>query len=392
MTDKQAEIVAAVDSLRPLVEDIATSLYKNPELGLNEVYASSKLTRILKSYGFEVESGIAGMPTAFKAQKGNQKPALAFLAEYDALPGIGHGCGHNLIAASALAAGIALDKILPAEQNKVSWVVLGTPAEETIGGKIVMVEAGAFSGIDAAFIAHPGQNNSLGGSSWASHPIEITFIGKSAHAGGNPEGGLNALDACVSAYSQIRILKNSLRDDVRLAGIITHGGDAPNIVPEKAVMRFTVRARDSRYLEERVLPKVKQCAQGAALSLGVKIKCRHYEPLFPETLEHPVLGALVSKNFRLLGHKIPEPIPGTGGGVTDVGSVTWEIPCIQMGFAMTLARGHSKEMADDTITPKGIDATLTAAKVMALCASDLFFEPRLIKQAWEHLESRLLAK
>ena len=155
------------------------------------------------------------------------------MAEYDALPEIGHGCGHNLIAASAIAAAIGVKECLPPEEVDVTWLVLGTPAEETIGGKVVMTEAGVFSNIDAAFIAHPGQTYSLGGTSWASHPIEITFHGKSAHAGGNPEAGINALDACVLAYISIRNIKNHLRDGVRLAGIIAHGGDAPNIVPEK---------------------------------------------------------------------------------------------------------------------------------------------------------------
>ncbi|HHY11112.1 MAG TPA: M20 family metallopeptidase, partial [Firmicutes bacterium] len=167
---KRIQIVNAIDSLKPVVEDIAKCLYSNPELGLEEVYAASKLTEILESKGFDIERGTAGMPTAFKAQSGNQRPSIAFMAEYDALPVIGHGCGHNLMAACAVAAGIAVNNVLPPNETNASWIVLGTPAEETTGGKIVMVEAGTFSRIDAAFIAHPGQRNSLGGSSWASHP------------------------------------------------------------------------------------------------------------------------------------------------------------------------------------------------------------------------------
>lgn len=385
--EKRNHLVRTIDSLRPVVEDIARSLYQNPELGLEEVFAVSKLTKILESHGFLLEREIAGLPTSFAARAGSKGPRIAFMAEYDALPGIGHGCGHNLMAGAALAAGIGIKNALPPDETGATWIVLGTPAEETIGGKIVMTEAGTFAGIDAAFIAHPGQRNSLGGSSWASHPLEMTFYGKSAHAGGNPGAGINALDACVLAYMSIRTMKNHLRDDVRLSGIITHGGDAPNIVPQRATARFTVRAKDSYYLEETVLPRIKQCAEGAARAVGAKVEFKHYEPLFRETLEHPVLRDLARKNFEYLGETLPDPEPNTGGGVTDVGSVTWETPCIQISFGMTTARGHSKEMADDTITPKAIDATLMAAKVMALSAMDLLYKPGLIEKARMHLEN-----
>ena len=226
----------------------------------------------------------------------------------------------------------------------------------------------------------------LWGLFFASHPIEITFRGKSAHAGGNPGAGINALDACVLAYTGIRTMKNHLRDDVRLAGIITHGGDAPNIVPDRATARFTIRARDSQYLENVVLPKVKQCAEGAAWGVGATVEFKHYEPLFRETVEYPVLKNLAEKYFKYLGQDIPQPAPN-GGGVTDVGSVTWETPCIQIGFGMTDARGHSREMADATITPKAVDATLMASKVMALSAMELVLEPNLLQQAKQYLDT-----
>jgi len=382
--EKRKQVVSTIDSLKPLVEDIAKSLYEKPELGLQEHFACQKLTGILESYGFSIERQVAGLGTAFLAKSGEARPAIAFMAEYDALPGIGHGCGHNLIAASALAAGIANKMVNLPEGTKVSWQVLGTPAEETIGGKVVMVEAGVFQDIDAAFIAHPGQRNSLGGSSWASHPLEVTFYGKSSHAGGNPQEGINALDALVSFYMAVRTMKNHLRDDARLAGIITYGGDAPNIVPARASARFTLRARTSQYLEEVIIPKVKQCAEGIALSIGAKVELKHYEPLFRETLEHPILKDLAKKYFDYLGQEI-SPETGNGGGVTDVGSVTWVVPCIQIGFAMTETRGHSEEMARSTVTPKAIDATLMAAKVMALSALDLVFHPENLKKAKEYL-------
>lgn len=384
--EKRKKLVQAIDSLKPVVEDIARSLYENPELGLQEVFAVSKLTGILESQGFSVEKEIAGMPTAFWAQAGSKGPKIAFMAEFDALPGIGHGCGHNLMAATALAAGIGIKNAFPPDEAGATWIVLGTPAEETIGGKVVMAEAGTFSDIDAAFIAHPGQRDSLGGTSWASHPIEITFHGKPAHAGGNPQAGINALDACVSAYTAIRMMRNHWRDDVRVAGIITHGGDAPNIVPERATARFTVRSKDSRYLEETVLPRVRQIAEGAAQAVGATVEFKHYEPLFRDTREYQVLKDLAQKNFEYLGKHLLTRDPEGGGGVTDVGNVTWETPCIQISFGMTDARGHSREMANDTVKPRATEATLMAAKVLALTAMDLIYQPELLEKAKKQLE------
>ena len=380
-------IVRAVDSLRSVVEDIAVSLYEHPETGLGEVFASKKVSGVLEEAGFKVDRGIAGMPTAFIARRGTAKPSIAFMAEYDALPGIGHGCGHNLIAASSAAAAMALAAVEP---GMATWIVLGTPAEETVGGKVLMVDAGSFDGIDAALIAHPGQRNSVGGGvHWASHPLEITFHGRSSHAGGNPEEGINALDACVAAYIAIRNLRNHLRDSVRIAGIISHGGDAQNVVPDKAQLRFTLRSTDWRYLEEELIPKVKRCAEGAAQAVGATVEFRHHENLFRDTLDYPVLMGLAEDNFRYLGEEVPAPIPHAGGGVSDVGNVSWVTPCIQIGYRATSARGHSKEMADSTVTPEGISAALVAAKVLALTAFDLAAEPELLKRAKGYLEQRL---
>jgi len=345
-------IVEAVDSLRPVVQDIAAALYEKPELGLQELFAVQKLTWILKDAGFSIETGTGGLPTAFLARHGEGRPVIAFMGEYDALPEIGHGCGHNLMGATAVACGIAMSRVLPDKP----WIVLGTPAEETIGGKVTMADAGVFDEIDAALIAHPGQRNSVGGGVyWASHPLEITFHGRSAHAGGNPQGGINALDACVAAYTAIRNLRHQLNDAVRIAGIISHGGGAQNVIPDFAQLKFTLRSTDWKYLENTIIPKVKRCAEGAA---------------------------------AMYGEEVPPPIPGAGGGVTDVGNVTWVTPCIQIGYKMSDARGHSREMADATVTPAGIDAALKATKVLCLTAYDLVSKPELLREAREYLNKQ----
>ncbi|HHY35164.1 MAG TPA: M20 family metallopeptidase [Firmicutes bacterium] len=369
-----------IELLSPMVENVARSLYEHPELGLEEVFASRKIAEILERHGFSVEYGVAGMKTAFRASKGRGKPVVAFMAEYDALPEIGHGCGHNLIASVALAAGIACSDVISPETAEVTWVVLGTPAEETIGGKIIMAEAGVFDDIDVAFIAHPGQRNSVGGESWASWPVEITFRGQASHAGANPQGGVNALDALVQAYIGIRNLRNSLDDSVRIPGVITHGGDAPNVVPDKATARFSIRAKTSKYLEEVLIPRIRTFAEGIAKATGTVLEFSHYEPLFRETLKYPQLQEIVERNWRRLGVEISREEGGPGGGVTDVGAVTWRTPAIQIGFRIGDVRGHTREFAQATVSEAGIQGALLAAKVLVLSALDVVASPGVIDE------------
>ena len=388
MAEVHRRISAAVESQVTLVSDIATSLYNRPELGLQETYASDKLAGTLERQDWTVQRGQAGLPTAFVARVGRGRPCLAFMAEYDALPGVGHGCGHNLIAGAAVAAAAACRAVMPPEEHGVSWVVAGTPAEESYGGKIAMVDAGVFAGMDAAFLAHPGMRNGTGGASWASHPIELTFHGLSAHAGGNPQGGVNALDACVQAYIMIRNLRNQVRDDVRLAGVITHGGDVQNVIPDLARLRFTVRSREWRFIEETLIPRIIGCAQAAAAANLGSVEWRHHELLFKECLEHPVLQALAAEGFARWGEVVPPPPPGAGGGTTDVGAVTWVCPTIQISYRITDARGHSREMADATVTGYAIRQTLVAAKILAGIAAELVFRPGLLAQARAEMQVR----
>jgi amidohydrolase len=378
-------LFAAVDALRPMVEDIALSLHQHPEIGLQEHYATDRLAGVLAAQGWPVERGIAGLTTAFRARVGDARPAIAFLAEYDALPGIGHGCGHNLIAGASMAAALACSVVLPPRTAEVSWLVVGTPAEESYGGKVAMADAGVFDSIDAALLAHPGRLNSVGGSSWASHPVELTFRGKPAHAGGAPQDGVNALDACVQAYLMIRNLRNQLRDDVRLAGVITHGGEVQNVIPEFAQMRFTVRCKEWRFIEQTLIPRVVACAEAAATANLATLEWRHHEMLFKECLTHPVLQELASGYFAAVGEALTPPPAGAGGGTTDVGAVTWTCPALQIGYRIGDARGHSREMAEATLTPYAIDQTLKAAKVMAATAAELALRPALLAAAHERL-------
>lgn len=376
LNEAKALVDAKVARLEDTIRDISTFLYDHPELGLEEHRATAHLSRFLTERGFQVELGLAGMPTAFSAATGESGPTIAFMAEYDALPGMGHGCGHNLIAATAVGAALVMQELaLPACRI----MVMGTPAEETVGGKIAMVEAGCFHGVDLALIAHPGTRTRVGWPSWASHALQISFSGRPAHAGANPQAGINALDALVHTYIATRTLRLHLRDDVRMPGIIVKGGEVANVVPELAVGQFSLRAADCRYLEDVVIPRIIDCARGAALATGASVDFAYYEPLFRETMHVPALVQACVGNLERLG-LIPEPpVPGQGGGVTDVGNVSWVVPTLQFMYAMAPpdVPGHTREFAAATVGTPGQQAACRATRALAGLALDYILDDRV---------------
>jgi amidohydrolase len=382
------KIGQAVAGLQERLAELSDWLYEHPELGGLEHLAVQRLTEELKAEGFAVETGLAGLPTAFKAtfSLGAPGPVVGFLAEYDALPGIGHGCGHNIIAASCLGSAIALARVLNGTAGTV--VVFGTPAEETTGGKIQMTEAGVFNGLDAVMSVHPANRTSVGGSSLASHPLEISFRGRAAHAAAAPQEGINALDALLQTFAAMKALKHHLRDDVRMPGIITQGGAAPNIVPDFAAARFSLRAADREYLE-LVIGKVKNCARGAALATGAEVSFNHYEPLFDALWNNPVLQEAFRVNLTELGYTVQILPPQERGGSTDVGNVSQVVPTIHPDIAIGPAdlQSHTREFAAATRTAAGRRGLYDAAHAMALTAVDVFTRPELrarIKEEFHH--------
>jgi len=374
----KARVGQEISGLRERLVGISDWLYEHPELGNEEQQAVERLTAELTADGFAVETGLAGLPTTFKAtfSLGAPGPAIGFLAEYDALPGIGHGCGHNLIAASCLGAAVALTRVLAGTGGTV--IVFGTPAEETTGGKIQMTEAGVFGGLDAAMSVHPANRTSVGGSSLASHPLEISFRGKAAHAAAAPQEGINALDALLQTFAAMKALKHHLRDDVRMPGIITRGGAAPNIVPDYAAARFSLRAADRDYLES-VIEKVKNCARGAALATGAEASFYHYEPLFDALWNNPVLQEAFRVNLTEMGYTVEVLPPEERGGSTDVGNVSQVVPTIHPDIAIGPAdlQSHTQAFAEATKSAAGHRGMLDAAQAMALTAVDIFTRPEL---------------
>jgi amidohydrolase len=236
-------VLDEVESLKKTLIGISHDIHSSPELSWKEYQASDLLARKLEDRRAKVTRGVAGLETAFMATFAGQSehPTIAFLAEYDALPGIGHGCGHNIIASAALGAGLALQVVLPELGGRVE--VIGTPAKESPGGKVVMVDRGVFDGVDVAMMIHPWTDDSFLGS-LAFHDLTMEFHGVPAHAAAHPDKGVNALDAMVLTYTSIGALRQQLRSDARIHGIITNGGAAPNIIPEYSAGRFFVRAAE----------------------------------------------------------------------------------------------------------------------------------------------------
>ena len=373
-------VQSEVDARREELVDLADRVHAMPEVAFEERKSAALLSRVLEANGFEVERGVAGLETAFVATaRGHQPgPTIAILAEYDALPGLGHACGHNLIGAAAVGAGLAVTAILPEMAGTVK--VIGTPAEEGGGGKAIMVDAGLFLGIDAAMMFHPSSKNLTRRGSLTSYKIEVEFHGKPAHAAAKPDEGINALDAIILTYNGINALRQHLRDDARIHGIITHGGDAPNIVPEYAAARFYVRAADVPYTRD-VIDKVRGCAEGAALATGARLEFGEFAPHYENRLPNPVLSDLWEANMAALGLTLDEPEERMGS--SDIGNVSQVVPTIHPYLAIGPEDlgGHTAEFREAARSPAGHEGMIKAAKILAMTAVDLLTRPENVTEA-----------
>ncbi len=354
-------------------------IYNNPELGNEEIKSSKKLIDLLLENGFDVEKNVIGRSTAFKAVYDSKKAgaSVAFLCEYDALPEIGHGCGHNVIGTASVAAGILLSKVIEKTGGKV--YVIGTPAEETDGAKVEMADKGVFDDVDVALMFHPSSETHKSGTSLAMDALEFTFNGKTAHAAADPEEGINALDGVLHLFSGINALRQHVKSDVRIHGIITNGGTAPNIVPDKAVARFYARAKERSYLNE-VVKKIKDIAHGAALITGSTVEITNYEASYDNMVTNQSLSETFSKNLIELGvTEISEPRQSFGSiDMGNVSKVTAAIhPYLSLGSASFA--GHSREMADATITQEAHEMMLKGIIALALTGYDVLSDKELYK-------------
>ncbi|MFW9863894.1 MAG: M20 family metallopeptidase [Candidatus Thorarchaeota archaeon] len=376
--DKALEIV---DENRNLLIDVSEEMYDNPEVAFEEVKASRRLADELKKAGFEVELGVAGMDTAIRAVHPDKSdgPSIAILAEYDALPEIGHACGHNLIGSAALGACLALGNIKKDLPGKL--IFLGTPAEEDIGGKIAMVDAGIFKDVDAAMMFHPSSGYTVvGRQGLALTEVKIEFRGKSSHAAASPEKGINALDAVIQTFNGINALRQHIKSMSRIHGVITHGGVKPNIVPDYAAADFYVRAPDDEYCAELV-GKVENCAKGAANATGATLNFEIIEPSYQSRKMNKAMGEAWIKNLEAIGEPMTE-LPEGSGGSSDIGNVSQVVPAIHpyISICDKNVAGHSKEFAEASVSERGNNVMLSAAKALAMTAIDLLTDSELMEQ------------
>jgi amidohydrolase len=391
MTDLEVlkqRVIAEVDARADHLVQLARAIHDSPELAFEEFEAAALLGRTLEEQDFALERGVAGLQTAFVARMQGQAdgPVVAFLAEYDALAGLGHACGHNLIAAAAVGAGLAMKAVLPDLSGSIQ--VIGTPAEEEGGGKILMVEAGVFAGVDAAMMVHPSNRNLVGRLSLAAYPVRMEFFGRAAHAAGSPDKGLNALDGVLLTFNGINALRQHLRDDARIHGIITHGGNATNIVPDYAAAEFLVRALDTTYATE-VLARVQACAEGAARATGTRLQFEtpglHYDPRRPNA----ELSGLFKENLESLGLDVGVARGDERMGSSDIGNVSQVVPAIHPYIAIGSEDlvGHSIEFRKAAASEEGLTAMLNGAKALAMTAVDLLARPVLVESVWRVFHS-----
>ncbi len=376
-------IAYSIDSNRPYYLKASHDIHANPEIGNHEFFASSLLIRLLEDAGFSVTKGVAGHETAFFAFKKSSLPGptIAYLAEYDALPGIGHACGHNLIGTTSVAAAIALAETLEWIGGEV--VVLGTPAEE--GGpngsaKGSFVKHGLLKEIDVALMLHPSGNSAITGPTLAVDPLEFHFYGKPAHAAGSPEEGINALDAVLQLFTSINALRQQLPTDARVHGIITHGGDAPNIIPEYAAARFYIRG-NSWKKTAITARKIRAIAEGAALATGATVKIERFQNEVRDFVLTPSLDAVLRSELEAQGEKVADSrISGLGS--TDAGNISYEVPTahgyIKIGSERLIA--HTDEFREAASSLQGDEALIRGAKALAATGYRLLTEMELLEQ------------
>lgn len=396
MSTLRERIVRYVDENLEQYKQIALDIHERPEVSNYEFFACKRLSENLKAQGFQVELNAAGHRTGFAASYKSAKPGpvAVFLAEFDALNGLGHGCGHNIFGATSSLAACALKSVIDEAGGEVR--VYGTPGEE--GGengsaKGSFVREGYFQDVDFALCVHPGTGptHGLTGKNLGCVPVDIEFWGVSSHAAGAPEKGINALDALIQVYNAINALRQQLTDDVRIHGIIVDGGKAPNSIPDYAHAKFYLRAAAKSTLED-VYAKVERIVEGAALQTGAAGRMQPYQNWVENQVPTPSFDAVFEKNLNLFGEVITPAPAGRLGGSSDVGNVTQVVPTIQphIGISDVPIKGHSVEMVEAAKSEKGLNSIGLGAKVLAYTALDLIEDRELLAKIKEEHAYRVL--
>lgn len=391
MSELKNQISQFIDTNAKIYQDISLAIHAKPEVSDFEYFASQTLSEQLKKEGFEIELPAAGHRTGFAATYKSNKPGptVVFLAEYDALAGLGHGCGHNVFGATSSLAGAALKSIVDQIGGEVR--VYGTPGEE--GGqngsaKGSFVKKGYLKDVDFALCVHPGSGSEDGLSTrnYACAPVDIEFWGKPAHAAGCPQDGINALDAQILTYAAIGVLRQQLTDRIRIHGVIVEGGTAPNVIPEYTKAKYYIRAADIDTLHE-LYEKVENIVKGSALQTGCTSSMKLYQNLVENMVLTPSLDAIYEKYITELGNTVKHVEDVVMPGSSDVGNISQVVPTIQPHISITDVQiaGHSQDMVNASCSQKAMDAIVKGAKALAFTALELFENPEeLVKVKEDH--------
>ncbi len=373
--DAKAGAQERFNSVQSSLLALSHRIHAHPELGFEEEKSAAWLSELLADAGFSIESGVCDLPTAFLARAGSGPLHIAICAEYDALPGVGHACGHNIIAAMAAGAGIAAARV--ADDVGLTISVIGTPAEEVgdAGGKILLLERGAFSGAHAAMMVHPAPFDVVEMPIIAASMFEVQYTGKEAHASAFPELGINAADALTVAQTAIGLLRQHIKQTDRIHGIVTKGGEAPNIVPAHTAAKYIVRAKTLAALDS-IRTKVLRCFEAGALATGAKLKVLGGQKPYAEMLHNGDIAAAYKRNMEALGRVFPATSGGSAGraaGSTDMGNISLAMPSIHpaIGINSLPAVNHQPEFTAHCITEAADKAVVDGGLAMAWTAIDL---------------------
>ena len=386
LLEAKKEICSYIDSIAPELIELSHSIHAQPELAYEEHFAHECLTKTLSEKGLEVEKGAYELDTAFEANAGSSGPIIALLCEYDALPGIGHACGHNIIAAAGIGAGLAASEFTEPFNGRLR--ILGTPAEEGGGGKVRMLNKGAFDSVEAVLMIHPADADLPNISSLAVQQLKATYTGKAAHAAAAPEKGINALDGAVLGYMGVAALRQHIATDERLHGIFTNGGQKANIVPETAEAIWYARSSTMERLEN-LKARLIETLYGGARSAGCDIQIEWVNEPYAEVLDNTPLLEAYMKNSESVGRFIKAADDGGVVGSTDLGNVSHVVPSIHP-MVKVAPKGtaiHTVDFEKCAKSEEGDKGLLDSAKSLAMTVLDCWKDPSLLKDAKDFFAS-----
>jgi amidohydrolase len=381
--DVKARAAQAVEAARDEILDLSHRIHANPEPAFEEVQAAGWVADAVRAHGYDTQRPAGSLPTAVRGTitggKGADGPRIGILAEYDALPGLGHGCGHNTMAASGVGAAIALAATRDAWAGEV--VFLGTPAEERGSGKAIMLDDGLFEGLDAALLFHPCDRNHVEIAPLTSEDVFVVFKGLQSHAASEPWEGRNALDAMIALFVSVGLWRQQLPPHCRVHGIIQEGGTAANIIPDRTKAWFMIRSAEQRFYDDVMRPRFRELCEAAATAAGVEVEVT-FEG-FASTMKHNrTLAARWVANAEAYGIRDQGMDPTSGS--TDMANVSWAVPSIHPDLSITDAAtpGHSTEFRDAAARPRADETVLLASALVAQTALDLLLDPALKDDAW----------